>query len=221
MSNQLTIGFVTEGVTDVRFLGSIIQRTFEAIAFECVGQIEILPVQHIEKQSGEFIEAMATYAKLADNRGIMVLCVHTDADDSTDTHTFNYKIEPAFNSIEETLDEALCKNLVAIVPVQMVEAWMLSDIELLKSEIGSTVSDQQLGLHRKPEGIADPKAVIENAIRVARQNLTKRRRHDLVIGELYLPIGQKISLSALEKRPSYRKFRDAVQEAFKKLNYLY
>ena len=49
MTPQLIIGFVTEGSTDYRFLESIIQRTFEDVAFDCDGEIEILPVQYFEK----------------------------------------------------------------------------------------------------------------------------------------------------------------------------
>lgn len=52
MIRQVIIGFVTEGTTDARFLGNIIQRSFEDAAFECKGQIEILPIQHIEKARG-------------------------------------------------------------------------------------------------------------------------------------------------------------------------
>ncbi|MCO6491039.1 MAG: hypothetical protein J5I98_21660 [Phaeodactylibacter sp.] len=41
MSNIVTIGFVTEGTTDVRFLENIIKRAFEEIAFDCSGEIEV------------------------------------------------------------------------------------------------------------------------------------------------------------------------------------
>ena len=137
MNKQIIIGFVTEGPTDARFLENIIQRSFENIAFECEGYIEILPVQFIKKQFTDFTEAVKSYAQEAKKRGIMVLCVHTDADGKTDTNAFNNKINPAFTAVDDVQGEHLCKNLVAIVPVQMIEAWMLSDKELLKAEIGT------------------------------------------------------------------------------------
>ena len=221
MSKQIIIGFTTEGPTDVRFLESIIQRSFEAVAFECDGQVEILPVQRIEKQGGGFVNAVKSYAQQAERRGIMVLCVHTDADDTTDTDTFNYKINPAFAAVDNAQMEHLCKNLVAIVPVQMTEAWMLSDKELLKAEIGTRKSNEDLGINRPPEVYANPKQAIESAIRIVRQDLTKRRRRDLTIAELYSPIGQKITLNTLEGLPSYQKFKGAVRDAFRKLNYLH
>ena len=220
MNKQIIIGFTTEGTTDVRFLESIIQRSFEAVAFECNGQVEVLPIQIIGKKSGVFVEVVKQHAEEAEKNGIMILCVHCDADDTTDTNTFNNKIIPAFSVVCNTEGNHLCKTLVAIVPVVMTEAWILSDKELLKSEIGTDKTDAELGINRFAEIYDNPKERIENAIRIARQNLTRRRRHDLDISELYSPIGQKISLERLEALPSYQKFKEAVRNAFRELNYL-
>ncbi len=199
MSKQIIIGFTSEGPTDVRFLESIIQRSFEDVAIECEGQVEVLPVQCIEKQGGDFVTAVKFYAQQAEKRGIMVLCVHIDADDTNDIKMFKDKIKPAFTAVDDVQGEHLCKNLVAIVPVQMTEAWMLSDKELLKAEIGTRKSNVELGINRLPEVYADPKQAIKAAIRIARQDLTKRRRRDLTMAELYSPIGQKISLNTFGK----------------------
>ncbi len=220
MNKQIIIGFTTEGATDVRFLESIIQRSFEAVAFECDGQIEVLPIQKIEKKSGVFVEVVKQYAEEAEKNGIMILCVHCDADDPTDTNTFNNKINPAFSVVYGTEGSKFCKTLVAIVPVMMTEAWMLSDKELLKAEIGTDKTDAELGIDRFAEVYNNPKERIEDAIRIARQGLPRRRRQDLAISELYSPIGQKISLDSLQILPSYRKFKDAVRNAFRELNYL-
>ncbi len=221
MIRQVIIGFTTEGSTDVRFLKSVIQRTFEDVAFECSGQVEVLPVQYIEKQNGNFIEVVKHYAQKAEKLGVMVLCVHADADEPTDAKAFNDKLNPAFDAIKTQQGEDACKNLVATVPVQMTEAWMLSDKDLLKVEIGTTKNDAELGLHRLPELYTNPKEAIESAIRIARQDLTKRRRHKLTIAELYLTIGQKVSLNKLENLHSYQKFKEAVRIAFQELGYLH
>ena len=217
---QVIIGFATEGPTDERFLRSVIQRSFEEVAFECRGQVEILPVQHIEHKLGNFIEVVKNYAEEADKLGVMVLCVHADADGPTDVRTFNDKIAPAFAAVENTIDTSVCRNLAAVVPVQMMEAWMLCDKNLLKAEIGTDQNNAELGLHKNPETYANPKQVIENAIRVASQGFTRRRRHRLSISELYLPIGQKTALQKLERLPSYRKFKEGIRQAFRRLNYL-
>jgi Domain of unknown function (DUF4276) len=219
MNRQVIIGFSTEGSTDFRFLESIIQRTFEDVAFDCTGQIEVLPVQYIPKTSGTFIELVKNAALEGDKLGISVLCIHTDADAPEDTEVLKNKINPAFSEILAS-PEVICKNLIAIIPIQMTEAWMLADTELLKSEIGSSKQDSDLKLDRKPESIADPKMVIAEAIVIARSNLTKLRRRQLNVGELYQPIGQKIDLTKLKSLKSYQKFRDAVKNAYRALNYL-
>jgi hypothetical protein len=218
---QVIIGFATEGPTDVRFLESIIQRSFDEVAFECSGQIEILPVQVIEKQGGDFINMVKDCACRAEELGVMALCVHADADSPTDTETFSNKIDPSFKSVNDLEGSPICKNLIAIVPVQMTEAWMLSDRELIKQEIGTDKKNDELGIHKSPETYTNPKKIIEDAIRIAREGYAKRRRHDLTISELYLPIGQKIDLNKLDNLPSYQKFKESIREAFRKLNYLH
>ena len=97
---------------------------------------------------------------------------------------------------------------------------MLADKELLKREIGTEKSDNELQIHRHPECIANPKESIETAIRIAREGLTKKRRKDLTISELYLPIGQALDLEKLEVLSSYQDFKSNIKEAFRKLHLL-
>ena len=102
----------------------------------------------------------------------------------------------------------------------MTEAWMLADKELLKSELGTLKNDEELGINKKPETFADPKKVIEESIQIVRQEVSKRRRYQLKIDDLYQPLGQKINLQKLDTLSSYSKFKEAVRETFRKLNYL-
>lgn len=221
MIRQIIIGFVTEGTTDTRFLGNIIQRSFEDAAFECKGQIEILPIQHIEKETGlEFIESIKTCAQKAWDMGVMVLCVHTDADGKDDSTVFGCKLKPLFEQANFWSHQKHCRNLVAVVPVQMTEAWMLADTQLLKEEIGTDKNVVELGIHKRPEDYADPKEVIKKAITISRQKETKRRRRDLKIDELYSSMGQKLDLTALNPLKSYRKFRDSIITAYQKMSYM-
>ncbi|GAK61470.1 hypothetical protein U27_01371 [Candidatus Vecturithrix granuli] len=221
MIPQIMIGFATEGTTDVRFLESIIQRTFEEVAFECESSIEVLPVQSLKKITGkDFVDLVLEYAKTSFEHGIMVLCVHADADEANDSNALTYKIIPAFEAVQQMRAE-VCKNLAAIVPVQMTEAWMLADIDLLRREIGTSKSAHELGIAKKPESYARPKEAIEEAIRLGRADIPARRRHQLNIAELYQPLGQKIQLEKLEQLAAYQKFKEAVRQAYRKLNYLH
>lgn len=96
---------------------------------------------------------------------------------------------------------------------------MLADKNLLREEIGTDLSDATLGLARDPEKIADPKAVISEAIRIATEGKS-RRRQSLSIAELYGPIGASVSLEALMSLSSYRMFRQSVEDTFREIGYL-
>lgn len=220
MSNIVIIGFATEGRTDIRFLGNVIERTFEDIAFECLKELEIHSVQHIPTQKENFVAETVNAAKESNKRGVMVLCVHTDADRRSDSAAFEERIAPAFQAVKNT-DGEICKNLIPIVPIQMTEAWMLADPERLKEEIGTDKSLLDLKLNRTPEDIADPKKVIKDSLHIAFEDQTRRKRkRSLGIAELYLPMGQKVDLQKLSRLSSYQKFREGVREAYRKLGYL-
>lgn len=223
MSKLLHIGLFTEGTTDVRFLESIVKRTFVEIAFNCKGDVDIeISIIEIEKQTLRFTEQLLAAArKGVEELGIMVLCVHLDADAGNDKDVFVNKINPAKIELEKLEDEHYCKQILPIVPVYMTEAWMLADRELLKNQIGTTKTDKELNIFRDPETIVDPKTVIKAAIRIARQEIVKRRRRDLSISELYQPIGQEISLDKLKVLPSYVKFRNEVKNTFIELHFLH
>ncbi len=222
MIRQLFIGLYAEGSTDMRFLESIVKRTFDDIAFECAGEFEtyIAPII-INKTGSDFVEQVIGASKEGlEKFGISILCVHTDADSSDDRTAFNNKINPVLSALIEKDDIDFCKNITAIVPVQMIEAWMLADKEALKKEIGSDKSDYELGISLDPEKMSDPKIVIKNAIRISRSDLTKRRRHKLEISELYLPLGQKIELKKLDILPSFIKFKNSIRDSYRKLKFM-
>jgi hypothetical protein len=220
VTQQVMIGLLTEGTTDSRFLTSLVRRTFEHIAFECWGDVEILDIVVLNDKKDKFAdEVLAASIVGLREHGITVLCVHTDADSEADETVYNHKIGPAKMALMDST-QPRCTNLVPVVPVQMQEAWLLADLALLKKQIGTDKDDADLGLDKHPEKMPDPKRVIEEAIRIARQELTKRRRHDLRIGDLYQPIGQSISLTCLQELSSFRKFEDHVRDALRELKLL-
>jgi hypothetical protein len=224
MSNFILAGLFTEGTTDDRFLESIVKKTLDEVAFECSGEIETeLEIININKTGLNFNQQVLEASKKASNDlGVLLLFVHTDADGINDETIFRTKIIPAISFLNEQDDNLVCKNIVAIVPIQMTESWMLADKELLKSEIGIEGEDVDLGLLRNPEGIGNPKVVIENIIRLSKENQTKRKRNrGLDISDLYQIIGQKIELSELEKLTSYNKFKSSLRDMFKELNFLH
>jgi hypothetical protein len=223
MSNFILTGLFTEGTTDIRFLESIVKNTLEDLAFECKGYIETeLEIIKIDKSGLNFNQqVLKATEKGKKDFEILILFLHTDSDDSNDTNVFKTKIIPAINLIDKQDENNVCKKIVAVVPIQMTESWMLADKELLKSEIGIEGTDLELGINKNPEEIANPKAVIENIIRLSKENLTrKKRKKGLVISDLYQIIGQQIQVSELEKLSSYNKFKSSLRDVLIELNFL-
>jgi hypothetical protein len=189
---QIFAGLMAEGTTDLRFLQPIIERTLTQVAFDCKGQIDIdLTILNIDKTGKTFLEQVKEALEKGKNGfSMMMLCVHADADNDSANETYQNKILPAQKLVVE-LENDYCKVLVAIVPIPETEAWMLADKELFKTIIGTDKSNIDLDIHKHPEKITNPKKTIQDAIRIARENLVKKRRGNLTITDLYLPIGQR------------------------------
>ena len=219
-TKQVFIGYTTEGRTDVRFLEKIIERSFEEIAFECFGDVEpVIWHLKVNKTGLTFKEyALLAAQQGVDDIGMMILCIHVDADGPTNQNALDTMIAPAQELINVQDNKTTCKIIVPIIPVQMMESWMLADKVLLKTEIGTTKTDNELKIDRAPETIADPKFIIEEAIRIAQQEKTKRRRRELNISDIYLAIGQKISIEKLSQLQSYRQFQDNIRHAYRELH---
>lgn len=221
MSNFILAGLFTEGTTDFRFLSSVVERTLEELAFDCTGDIETkLEIINISKAGLSFNEQVLEASRVAlDKFGVLILFVHTDSDSVSDDLIFQSKIIPAQKILLEQ-DNNYCKNVVAIVPVQMTESWMIADKKLLKEEIGVEKTDTELGIHLNPESITNPKELIEEIIRISKEDLSKRRRNKgLVISDLYQIIGQKLEFSELEKLSSYLKFKNSLKDKLRELNF--
>lgn len=221
---QLFVGLFTEGTTDDRFLQSIVQRTLEDIAFnEGRGQFEIeVNVINIDKTDKKFVNLVLEASKKGvEEFGMMLFCIHRDADDTSSEKTLINLINPAIKILEEQEGNDFCKDVIPIIPIQETEAWMLADKELLKIQIGaSEKSNSELGIERPPEKMANPKEKIEEAIRISRRHLVKRRRKSLAIKDLYLPIGQSLDLEKMIQLSSFRQFKEDVRIAFRVLNIL-
>ena len=217
---QLIIGLLSEGSTDFRFLNSIIKRTFEELSFECVGEIEILEIQDILIEKTSFTELVLNAAIHAnENLGVMIMCLHSDADARSDRNTYDNKILPALKKVSEYDGKDICKKIVPIVPITMTESWMLADKELFKEELCTNLSFSDLGIVKKPENITDPKSIIKLAITKAYSIRSGRRTHP-TIGDIYLPIGQKIKINALKKLKSYNKFYLEARAALVQMGYI-
>lgn len=221
MERQLYIGYICEGATDNRFLSEIINNTFTEIALECRGDVRIQDVTPLKFPKGAFVEMMTGASKHTYEKGFSILCIHADADKKTIADVYANKFEPLYSALANLQDEVYCKNIVPIIPITETESWMLADKELLKSRINARdKTDDELGIEKHAESYADPKSVIENAIRIAQQNKPKRRRRELSISDLYEELGQALQIDKLKTIPSFCEFAKNVREAFVKLGHI-
>ncbi len=94
---------------------------------------------------------------------------------------------------------------------------MLADKDLLKKQLGTQLSDNELGFTKRPETIANPKKLIAEAINIVVANNTKRKRSKLSISELYDIIGSEIKVDKLESLPSFMKFKNNVRVSLENL----
>jgi len=222
MGRLIFVGLFTEGNTDNRFLESVVKKTLDDIAFGCKGQVEtdVLTIKINKKKLG-FVDQVSVASKTSMmDYGISILCVHTDADNDL-PRIIETKVNPVLEKIDTSPESSYCKTIVFIIPVQMVESWMLADKKLFKSEINSNHNDNELGIANNPEDFTNPKLTIENAIRIAKANSLKRKRgKGITIADLYQIIGQKLEIQHLEALPSFVTFKNGLKGAFQKLNYL-
>jgi hypothetical protein len=220
---ELFIGLIAEGTTDYRFLKPIIEKAFADIAYQCKGQIDIGEVTEIKDcdKGNSFSDYVLNASQRAQTLGITILIVHTDADDTSSVNAYKNKIEPAKFLLEQQLPETHCMNLVALIPIRETESWMLADKNALMKSIGNTKkSETELKINGIPESFNDPKAKIEEAIRIGRAEMPKKLRNALDISGLYEYLGQTINLENLKTFKSYSDFEQNIKTILIQLNLL-
>ncbi len=212
---MLVLGLFVEGPTDNDFLPPVIRRTAEQILAEheqsSIYEASILLIQLTNDQKKDRAESILQAA--CDAYGYHALIVHSDADDPEPDKARFERIEPGFKLVQET-NENVCKDLIAIIPVQAIEAWILADYELLLKEVGTDLTAIDLGIPETAkyvQKISRPKRRLEEALQKAYASRSRRRRES-DIRFLYQPMGEKINLERLHQVPSYLQFVEDLTE---------
>lgn len=214
---QLFIGLIAEGTTDVRFLKNVILKSILELSWQCDNQVEIFDIREITAKGDNFVEKMLEASKCAwQEYGISVLCIHADSDARSLDAVMQNKFEPFFSALNSMSEADYCKHIIPTIPIQMIESWMLADKGLLKHLINAKdMSDADLGLEKAPESYANPKNVIENAIRISMSEQSKKKRNQIGIADLYEILGNRLGLDKLRTIPSFVQFERSVLEVFK------
>ena len=225
---QLYIAFTGEGSTDNRFLENIIKRTIVDIVFnECSMDLEVedIIILTTSKIGKKFDEYFVDAVRDALNSGAYLLIVHTDSDKDNYEERIAHKFVPAIETLRNSEDSDIRdyeQNIVPIIPIRMIEAWMLANKSIFKEEVGTTLPDSDLDITGDPERMSDPKQKINNALKIAKERSSRNRRLNIEdISELYSPLGNKIPFQDLYRLNSYNMFTDNLRKGLKALGYLY
>ena len=224
MAYTIIVGLTTEGTTDVRFLETIVEQAFEKVAQECPKDVEIMSLTLGTTKVGKdsFSDYVVEAAKEAVQCGVTTMAVHSDSDNNTYHERKNYNFVPAIETLASHPDDEVCKLITPVIPVRMVEAWMLADKNLLRLEIGTKLSEHDLGIDGDPESMADPKERISVAIRIANEYSThKNPVKNIDISDLYEIIGQKLQPEQLMRFESYNLFLEEIRDTYRQLGILY
>ena len=103
---------------------------------------------------------------------------------------------------------------VCVVPVRMLEAWFLTDLEAIREAAGNPAGSQQLELPdvRSIEALPDPKNMLYEILRDA-SGLSGRRRRKLQVNHAVHRIGQlKSEFNALRALAAFRQMEEDLRQ---------
>lgn len=202
----LVMAFYGEGNTDYRFLTRIIERTANRLR----PSLEVYTMHAIAKADvAADSEAEIILKAAAQAQGMHLLIYHLDADGPAEriAQTRANRFEPGLLRIQAA-GETVCQDVLPVIPVHTLEAWLLVDPEALAAATGTRVDANQLGLPAHPhqvESEPNPKAVLQGALDVACAGRSNRRH--AVSGQYFATLGETISLERLDKVPAYANFK--------------
>lgn len=222
---QLILGLYTEGSTDAKFLTGLVVRACEDLFLQHkvynMEVVEPFVVNDSLDPKGQLSQAERILQAAQVASGFHALLVHNDADKRTRKETIEYQFQPGYDEVHQH-SSGVCEQLLPVIPMRMIEAWLLADAQTLCQEIDTTLTPIQLGLPTSPaaiEGDADPKQTLEEALRKVNANRPRTAR--VRRSELYLPLGRLVSLKQLARLNAYQEFIADLTAVLKRLNLIH
>ena len=219
--NVLVLGLYAEGRTDERFLPVVIRRTAQQILnLHDRMDIEAQDPIIIRKNSNTptLDQCILQAAQQAYNYDALV--VHSDGDDRDHKQTLHERFYPGYELVQRT-EGYFCKQLVPIIPIRMVEAWMLADPEALKKVMKIRADLRTLGVPEKAklvESVTYPKETLSQVIQKVYPGQPHLRSQ--IKAELYEKLAPVISLDRLNQVPSYKQFVSDMTVTLKTFNFI-
>lgn len=197
----LVLALYAEGSTDERFLPPVIQRTVEHIVAErgrtMVDVLEPLLVQKNPDISGQ-AERILDAAR--QTTGSHALIIHADADHPTAERALTERFQPGLQLVKQA---GIDHHLIPLIPVRMIEAWLLADPDALRQVIGTRDLHLPLQAHQV-ESDPDPKQTLKDVVQ--RATAQRRRRRAIRVSDMFAPLARTISLEHLRSVPAYQQF---------------
>jgi hypothetical protein len=210
-----------EGSTDTRFLGTLIRRAAEKVIskheiynVEIPENLEVVErkrYDHLPNEKDRILEAAKRHSDYD------ILVTHFDADSSSNSKALKEHFEPAYQLIEakRAAGENMCNKVLPIIPIRNIEAWMLADIEALRTVLNT--KDLKLSA-KSVENITDPKGRLKEIL----WQINEKRSANQTIKpkDLYGPLGKEINLEILEQATAYQKFIDDLTKALQATGFI-
>lgn len=217
---QLVMALYAEGSTDERFLPKIIQRTAEHLLAEY--GVDILDIEVINGKThrlSTLLEQFEAAAKKAKGRHILI--VHQDADAPDRESTLRERIQPGLDAVRQD-PKKYQQNIIPLIPVRMVEAWMLADPVALCQAIPGCPAPDELNLPGKPEQvehISDPKAELKRITNIYQARRRRSRSHSY-LAKIQGRLADEIAIERLKRVPAYQAFEQKFSQVLRKLHFL-
>lgn len=159
---QLTFALIREGTSDNGLIPHLRALLLDAGATSAIGAAR--------EYKGTTKQRIAEV--LAEDATVDLIFVHRDAD-SKDP-------EARYDEINEAATCHSCDNVVPIVPVQELEAWLLVDEMQIRSVVGRPNGRAPLAIPplKSIENTSSPKEVLKSACMAASQTTGSRRRRE-------------------------------------------
>ncbi len=231
MKLRLVLALYAEGSTDKDFLGNVIPRTAVHILAksgqQAVDVVGIDAKKNISIKNGaqRIFYAARQLALEHDNQydkesaTYPILIVHCDADAPNNKEALKNRYHPGYKLVQQS-SELICKSMIPVIPVRMIESWMLAaDHKVLQNVLLTDIKAQELGLVSKVKLVESeprPKEKLDQMIQKARGSRSQRR-YQLRREDLYEPLGRRINLERLNDVPSYKQFVDDFMAVLKVL----
>lgn len=217
----LGLALYAEGPTDYYFLPPVLVRLCEELCLRhAVETVEIGSVlalddsartRHLSRE--ERIESAATEARNAWN----IVFVHTDGEGNPD-RAFAERVAPALERLKALGGKTGMG--VAVVPVRETEAWAIIDGDALRQVLGTTLTNEALGLPltaREAEKAKDPKALLDQAFKAT---LPTGRRKSTGTSPYLSAFGEQVALDKLRGTTSFANLEADLTNALRHLGIL-